>query len=114
MAPKFKRTPNDPMKPIENCLPSVTWGFGHSPIFKDKSYSILAVAWGPLVQLFVLNDVCDPQHPFYSDGFFVLTPDEVSVSVDETIASTKSDKSMGEKEEERRREEALKELNPYE
>ena len=30
-------------------LPAMSWGFGHSPILKDKMYSILAIGWGPLI-----------------------------------------------------------------
>jgi hypothetical protein len=33
-------------KPIH---PMLSWGYGHSPIFKDKPYTLLAIAWGPLI-----------------------------------------------------------------
>lgn len=51
------------------------WGFGHSPVFKDKCYSTLAVGWGPLIQIYVLNDVSDPEATFFVDGHHVLTAD---------------------------------------
>ena len=38
-------------------FPSICWGYGHSPALKDKCYSILAIGWGPLIQLCVLNDI---------------------------------------------------------
>jgi hypothetical protein len=30
-------------------LPIISWGYGKTPILKDKAYIILAVAWGPLI-----------------------------------------------------------------
>ena len=51
------------------------WGFGHSPVFKDKCYSTLAVGWGPLLQIYVLNDVMDPDATFFADGHYVLAPE---------------------------------------
>ena len=38
------------MKDVKPKLPSLCWGYGHTPVFKDKSYSILAIGWGPLIQ----------------------------------------------------------------
>jgi len=35
-------------------------------------YSTLAVAWGPLVQTFILNDPFDEAQPFFDDGYIVL------------------------------------------
>lgn len=45
------------MKDIKAKLPSLCWGYGHTPSFKDKSYSILAIGWGPLILLVVVNDL---------------------------------------------------------
>lgn len=56
--PQYRSAEGD-LKPLKGCLPSISWGYGHSPVMKDKCYATLAVAWGPLVQLFVLNDVMD-------------------------------------------------------
>ena len=59
------------------------WGFGHSPVFKDKCYSTLAVGWGPLIQLHVLNDVMDADSTFFDDGYHILAPD-----AEKTMGST--------------------------
>lgn len=34
---------------IKPNAPILCWGYGHTPIFKDKAYSILAIGWGPLI-----------------------------------------------------------------
>ena len=34
---------------LKDCLPAINWGYGHSPVFKDRCYATLAVAWGPLI-----------------------------------------------------------------
>lgn len=57
---------------IKPVAPQVSWGVGHSPIFKDRAYSLLAVSWGPLIQLVVLLDIKDPKQAFYKEGFYVL------------------------------------------
>ena len=53
----------------------MTWGYGQSPFFKDRIYATLAVGWGPLIQLFVLNDVTDKDNVFFEDGYVVLQAD---------------------------------------
>jgi hypothetical protein len=50
----------------------MTWGYGHSPVFKDKCYAYLIIGWGPLLQTFILNDVMEPDQVFIDDGFFVI------------------------------------------
>jgi len=47
---------SDSLQPMRASVPSLSWGCGHSPAIKDRSHSILAVAWGPLIQLIVLLD----------------------------------------------------------
>jgi hypothetical protein len=50
-----KRTGNfDPFLPL--CIPSMSWGYGMSPVLKDRPHSLLAIGWGPVVQLAVLID----------------------------------------------------------
>jgi hypothetical protein len=29
--------------------PALTWGYGMSPLLKDKPHSMLAIAWGPII-----------------------------------------------------------------
>lgn len=53
-------------------FPSMSWGYGHSPILKDKVYSLLAIGWGPLVQLFVLNDIKAQTDKIFIDGYYLL------------------------------------------
>ena len=52
--------------------PCISWGFGHSPVLKDRPHSMLAVAWGPLVQLIVLIDHEETDNPFIQDGYYIL------------------------------------------
>lgn len=60
-------------KVLLSCQPTMCWGYGHSPVFKDKCYSTLAIGWGPLIQTYVLNDVMDQDQYFFDDGYHVLT-----------------------------------------
>lgn len=32
--------------PVSPCL---SWGFGHSPVLKERPHSMLAISWGPLI-----------------------------------------------------------------
>jgi len=65
---------SETLKRMPEYLPAITWGFGHSPIFKDKCYANLIVAWGPLLQMYVLNDVMDQNDVFFEDGYHVMEP----------------------------------------
>ena len=60
---------------LKGCLPSLCWGYGHSPCLKDKCYATLAIGWGPLIQLHVLNDVMATDQMFIDDGFHLVMPD---------------------------------------
>lgn len=62
---------------MQNCLPSITWGYGHSPIFKNKCYATIVVAWGPLIQMYVLNDLRSKDEAFIADGYHILQSDLV-------------------------------------
>lgn len=53
-------------------MPSLSWGHGMTPVLKDRPHSILAIAWGPLVELVVLIDHEDTDKPFITDGYYVL------------------------------------------
>ena len=52
----------------------MSWGYGYSPIMKDKCYANLVVAWGPLIQQYVLNDLLDKDQTFIDDGYIVMMP----------------------------------------
>ena len=60
------------VKEMDDVLPALTWGYGYSPMMKDKCYANLVVGWGPLIQMFVLNDITYEKQSFISDGFFVI------------------------------------------
>ena len=51
-------------------VPAVAWGYGLSPSYRDKTYPLLAVGWGRVVQLIVMHEVGDTV-TFLYDGYFV-------------------------------------------
>jgi hypothetical protein len=79
----------------------MSWGYGYSPMMKDKCYANVVVAWGPLIQQYVLNDLLEKDQKFIDDGYFVLMPGEVKP----TPTST---------EDTDRRSSLMKQINPYE
>lgn len=38
-------------------LPVLAWGHGKTPMFNFQVFPLLAIAWGPLIQLVVLRDI---------------------------------------------------------
>lgn len=63
-----------------------------SPLLKDRPHSILAVAWGPLIQLAVLIDHDEHEKPFYLDGFYIVhTLDMTQVRVPPKMADLLGD-----------------------
>lgn len=52
--------------------PALSWGFGMSPVLKDRPHSMLAVAWGPIIQLAVLIDHEENDQPFIIDGYYIV------------------------------------------
>lgn len=60
---------------LKNCQPSICWGYGHSPVFKDQCYSTMVIGWGPLIQIYVLNDIMDANACFFGDGHHVIIPE---------------------------------------
>jgi len=106
--PKYKSTALE-LKDFTASNPSICWGYGHSPVCKDKCYATLAIAWGPLVQLYVLNNVMEEkQQIFIEDGFHVLEP-----LSPEDQGPTRTN-SMAFSNENQRRSSMLKDINPYE
>eukprot|EP00347_Sterkiella_histriomuscorum_P012402 403368713 len=69
----FNKSANE-LQDFKARVPSLSWGYGHTPAIKDKAHSILAIAWGPLVQLVVLFDSIgtDDMQPFITDGYYVI------------------------------------------
>ena len=91
----------------------MTWGYGHSPALKDKCYATLAIAWGPLIQLYILNNIVDEAGQiFIDDGYHVISPANASMN------SSRSDSTHNEEnkstEIDSRKSSLLKEMNPYE
>lgn len=60
------------LRELDGIQPSITWGYGHSPVMKDKCYATLVIAWGPLIQMYILNDLNDLDQVFMEDGYIVL------------------------------------------
>ena len=60
--------------PIMSQLPILAWGFGRTPRYNFQSFPLLAIAWGPLVQLVVLKDVSgtEPNSDFELDGYYLV------------------------------------------
>ena len=66
--------------PIYPRLPCMSWGFGHSPMCRDKQYVILAFAWGPLTQLLVFRDLQQEEEEtnIILEGYYFTAPGELS------------------------------------
>ena len=60
--------------PIMSQLPILAWGFGRTPRYNFQSFPLLAIAWGPLVQLVVLKDIDgkEPNSDFELDGYYLV------------------------------------------
>ncbi len=52
--------------------PPICWGFGMTPVLRDKPHSILAIAWGPIIQLAVLIEQEDLKNPIVQDGYYIV------------------------------------------
>lgn len=58
-------------------MPCVAWGFGKTPRYNFEVFPLLAVAWGPLIQLFIFKQFDgDPAQndDFDVDGHYVIAP----------------------------------------
>ena len=59
-------------------VPQLAWGYGKTPIFKDRAYSILAIAWGPLIQLVLFRDLTNVDSTgIMIDGHYFLPPSHI-------------------------------------
>lgn len=63
-------TPNG--LPKDKTTIGLSWGHGMTSTHKDRSHSLLAISWGPLIQIVVLIDHEDRDKPFVIDGFYIL------------------------------------------
>lgn len=61
-------------------MPSLAWGHGMTPYMRDRPGYLLAVAWGPLIQILVLIDHEDTENPFVLDGYYILRNIDQQVS----------------------------------
>ena len=59
-------------------IPNLAWGYGRTSVFKDETYVLLAISWGPLIQLVVVNDI-GSQHneDFFYGGYYFVAPNTV-------------------------------------
>jgi len=51
---------------------ALSWGHGMTPNQMDRPHSMLAVAWGPFIQIIVLIDHEEKEKPFIQDGYYVI------------------------------------------
>jgi len=58
--------------------PCIAWGYGRTPCFKDRTYALLAISWGCMIQLVILNELSNAQgNDFFLDGHYILAPGTV-------------------------------------
>lgn len=63
---------------IQNPLPTkrdtvaINWGHGMTPGHMDRPHSMLAISWGPFIQIVVMIDHEDREKPFQFDGYYIL------------------------------------------
>jgi hypothetical protein len=69
-------------------IPQISWGYGLTPCRREKTYSILAVARGKVLQLFILMDAnCSSSTGIlYPEGYYISdTPIESMFWLSESI-----------------------------
>ena len=75
---KPKRYPSENMGdvvPILNQLPCICWGFGKTPRYNFQNFPLLAISWGPLIQLVVFRDIngdSEKHEDFHLDGYYII------------------------------------------
>ena len=60
-----------PFVDASTTIPYMDWGYGLSPQYRDRTYSMCALAWGKVVQLVILTDVDDEENCLIPDGYYV-------------------------------------------
>jgi hypothetical protein len=65
-------TVNAPAPLPKNTSVALSWGHGMTPLNKDRPHSMLAIGWGPYIQIVVLIDHEDRDKPFTVDGYLIL------------------------------------------
>ena len=58
--------------PILSQLPILCWGFGKTPRYNFQTFPLLAIAWGPLIQLLVFKEM--GKNDFDVDGYYIIAP----------------------------------------
>jgi hypothetical protein len=51
---------------------ALNWGHGMTPLNMDRPHSLLAIAWGPYIQIVVLIDHEEREEAFSYDGYYIL------------------------------------------
>ena len=68
--------------PIISHLPVLAWGFGKTPRNNYTNFALLAIAWGPLIQLIVFEKYNEKTPleslDFHPDGYYIIAPDRES------------------------------------
>jgi hypothetical protein len=70
---KPKRYPSenlDDVVPVMDMLPKIAWGYGKTPRYSFQSFALLAIAWGPIIQILVLRE----GPVFELDGYYIIAP----------------------------------------
>lgn len=70
----------DDVIPIITELPILCWGFGKTPRYIDRTFPLLAIAWGPLIQIVVFKDITkdpDSREDLDIDGCYIIAPENV-------------------------------------
>lgn len=67
------------MVPLMPRIPQLAWGYGKTPIFKDRVYSLLAIAWGPMIQLVMFRELHEAgdETAIMIDGHYFLPPSHI-------------------------------------
>jgi hypothetical protein len=75
--------------------PCIAWGYGRTPCFKDRTYSLLAVSWGPIIQLVILNELDNENgNDFFMDGHYILAPSTIYTSPENSVVNDMQIQSM--------------------
>ncbi len=72
MRPKVYPSENlNRITPFAKDLPCLAWGYGRTPGSNLQAETLLAIAWGPLIQIAVLKDI---RKSFHMDGYYFVAP----------------------------------------
>jgi hypothetical protein len=62
-------------EPFPEVLPVLAWGYGRTPCFRHRTYALLAVSWGALIQIIILvpdEEKGSDSNDFRLDGHYFV------------------------------------------